>query len=783
MTNGHHAKLLHQRLSAADGSKDASPNMIGEQILELRDGLSSFQSNAFESLYDKKVSWIKDGAPETISIPLPEEIVSEVKSDMEDAVTLPEETKVLTVVVEEVPAAAKAVSNLIVKPIAVVDKEANKDVIAVRNIPVRSPPAESEELAAENKKRAIIKAQQAVTQSFLSLQTVESEPESESEVFVTSAPEPAVVSGTKTAPEPEPAAGGFFSFLKSDNAVQNIAKLKPTAAPSIAKAFMTSTAPVVKATDNVDSEVKKAAIMSRPSISDLKAEISSAAPVSVSPEVPTGGFFGFLKQPIPSIEKVVAKKVPEPAAVKVEPVVVKAAPVVEELKKSAATGFFSFLNSDPNIAVPTNKAPVSNVAKVFMTSPLETKVIVEEEEEEEIVPTPVSSKALKATSSGGLFGFLKPTTVPEIVQVKKSLPPVVVAKVQVPSPAPVQVPKSTIATPVAGGFFGFLNPGPSSNTVQISAPNEEVVAPAVAKKLTVAVPQAKTPVSRVVSSASITKTSEATNEGGGFFSFLSPQSGSKKSESITKEVVTPITKTTAAKNVVVPVKSIESKAVAMNTKFQSAVSKLLKGDSNKIRTFQRATDDFRSDDVSGEDFMETLLTLFGTEALESVVVPLISELPERKMAAKLQSAYDKKMLSITKAANPAKSPFSFSFGNASKKPTNLSQAAPMVAVVSVAPINEKKFMSGGPKARSPVTVSSVKEIIFKVPSKVPVAKKVSIEKQMKSLLAGSTDVKTFYSAVSKELGKEKTKEVMPDIIAVFPAEIRTKIDGVFRADK
>ena len=766
MTNRCNARVSHQSLSAVGDSKDASPNMIGEQILELRDGLNSFQANAFESLYDKKVSWVKDSESATVIIPVSKESVVEVISDSEDKITVPDAAKIpADEIADEAPAVTEAKSTLIVKPIAVVDKGVNKDVIAVRNIPVRPPPEESEELAAENRKRAIIKAQQAVTQSFLSLDSFASVPEPESAPVVTSTMEPAVESGKNN--KPESVVAGFFSFLKSDNAVQNIANLKPTAPPSVAKAFMSPVAAVTKTTENVDSDEKRAAMMSRPSIADIKTDLSPIVPTAETDDAPAGGFFGFLKQPTASTDNVIVKLTPKAVVAKVEPIVVKE---VEEIKKTPSSGFFGFLNSDPNIAVPISKpSPTSNIVKALIVVPEETAPV-----------TNSPAKPTTVTPPAGLFGFLKSTPAVEVVPVKKA--PVVVTA-QIPSPAPVLAPKLTVSVPQPGGFFGFLNPSPGSSKTQTVIPTEEIIAPATAKKISVDIPAAKA--SRPVAAAPVVKVPSAKPESGGLFGFLSPKGGdSKKIEPSIKEIIAPVAKAIASKVAAVPDKSVESKAVAMNVKFQTSVSKLLKGDGNKIKTFQRATDDFRSDDVSSENFIETLITLFGADALESVIIPLISELPERKMSVKLQIAYDKKVIAMKKAENPVKSPFSFNFGGAPKNPVSTPMpAAALVAVLPAASINEKKFMSGGPKARAPVTAISVKEVVFKVPSKVPIAKKLSIEKQMKSLLSGSTDVKTFYSNVSKELGKEKTKEVMPDIIAVFPAEIRTKIEAIFRADK
>jgi hypothetical protein len=722
-------QVSHLVLSAEGDSKSPSPNMIGEQILELRDGLSTFQAAAFETLYDKKVGWVKgdkvaDESP--VSVDKIEEVVNteavaSAPVAAASVVTAPvaaapvAKAQVAAAPVSE-PAPAsdvnlvlqKSMAKVTVMPIAVVDPEVKKDYIAVRDIPIRPKPEIDDEQAAEMKKKAIMKAQQAVTQSFLSLEP--------------------------TAPA-APSGGGFFGFLKSDDAVQKIANDKPSAPPSMAKVFK---APV-SAEPVPQVEVKKAAI-SRPTISDFKAEASDA-----SEEAPPGGFFGFLKQGTPEVKPV---SVPAPAkvapvvAAKVEPAAV-AVKVAAETAKPAG-GFFSFLNSDPNIQVTASKPTNANLLNA-VTAPAAVKV--EKKEKEVLKPI---EKVPAPSPSGGMFGFLKSTPAPEVL--KKQIPePVVQRPIVAAAPAPAPVKQSSPAP--KGGLFSFLNPTQSATAVL-----EEVVAPAVAKKAVVVDAKKKVTVSAPAPVAVVTPPVAAPAPSGGLFGFL----GNKGKESA-------------------PAKTASPPAVGMNVKFQSAVSKLLKGDTVKIKTFQRATDRLRSDDISGDEFLLTLETLFGAEALESVVVPLISELPERKTADTLQAAYDKKVAAMVKASTPPKGPFSFSF----LTPPPKKAAAPVAASV-VLPIADKKkipVLASRLKSLTPAPVAAAKALVFKVPSKVPIGKKVSIEKQMKSLLAGTTDPKSFYTSISRELGKEKTVEVISDIISVFPSDIGSKLEGFYRADK
>ena len=672
------------------------PNMIGEQILELRDGLSTFQETTFEYLYDKKVGWTKGAKPSDSKSSI--DVKTKVVENVEIVAPVIVETVAAEVIIEE-PIVAKILPSVMVKPIVAKSPEVNKDVIAVRDIPIRPKPEIDEELDAELKKKAIMKAQQAVTQSFLSLKN---------EL-------PIQVDG-----------GDIFSFSKNDDFLQKTAdgSLSTKETPKSSRSEPTSL-PAGKESAKSDITLK------------------SVAKAMSSSEAPPGGFFGFLKQstvvdeiPIVSSAKIVANRVTPP----IPPASKEANSKIDE--KKSTNDMFGSMSKDLNSvmagmkgtssinAVPVNSvsdikaAPKQDVAKATQDLPT--------------VPSP----------GGGLFGFLKSPPSATITK-SKVAPPVV-------PPSPPALVQQVVADSTAapkGGFFGLL----SSPSAARNAPVVTKIAPTVeTKEKARVIAKASAPVTQAAAPTA------AQDSGKGLFSFFN------KKEEISAVAVTAKTAESS--------KSVAA-AVGMNAKFQSTVLKLLKGDNGKVKAFQRATDDFRSGDVSGEAFIQTLETLFGSDALELVVTPLVSELPERTMAVKLKVAYDKNVAAL-KASSSPKASFSFSFpGQGPKKVTSPSPA------VLVLPVVEKKPISSKLKSLTPAPAAPVRTAVFRVPSKVPIGKKVSIERQMKSLLVGSIDATTFYTSISKELGKEKMVEVISDIIIAFPADIRTKLDALNRSNK
>jgi 3-deoxy-D-arabino-heptulosonate 7-phosphate (DAHP) synthase len=117
----------------------------------------------------------------------------------------------------------------------------------------------------------------------------------------------------------------------------------------------------------------------------------------------------------------------------------------------------------------------------------------------------------------------------------------------------------------------------------------------------------------------------------------------------------------------------------MNPKFQATVLKLLKGDASKSKTFQKSTDDFRSGNVSPDNYIKNIESLFGADNVAVVVSPLIAELPERDASSKLKVAYDKYVSLKSKASKPSASPFGF-FG--SKKTEENDSAAAIAAIAA-----------------------------------------------------------------------------------------------------
>ena len=83
-------------------------------------------------------------------------------------------------------------------------------------------------------------------------------------------------------------------------------------------------------------------------------------------------------------------------------------------------------------------------------------------------------------------------------------------------------------------------------------------------------------------------------------------------------------------------------ATGMNANYLSMVADLLKKDTTKYRSFQRLTDGLRKGGVSPAAYVKDVEALFGTAALDKVLAPLIKDLPERALAAKLADAYKNK---------------------------------------------------------------------------------------------------------------------------------------------
>ena len=620
-------------------------------------------------------------------------------------------------------------------------------------------------------------------------------------------PAPKVNAVVQAPPPKKPAApGGFFNFLTSDPSLvaPGDANAKPSGPPAVARAFMAPTpaesrkegevmsaAALIRQAefeqDVKDEEIKSAMMAVRPSIGAARAEASktpskaeiraaeakAAGRVIEAPAKPSGlfDFFsldqgasgGDIFEPrdpnaLTAKEESAFSAPPPVKAKAVAPVAKKAvsAPAPAPITKvpvvkaeSPAGGLFGFLN--PGSTTTAKETAVTNVVKkavpaVTKAAPAVAKRVVES-------PVVSATSKTSAAPSGGVFGFLN--------QAPAKTAPVVV-KVETPPP----VVKSAPAP--SGGVFGFLNSTPPPAKQQQVVPlAKKIPAPAVTTKATVSAP--------VISASK-------DSAPGGFFSFLNSSPPAPKAAASVKPVA--VTKPVAVAKPVAVTKPVAVAkpvaAVGMNTKFLASISKLLKGDANKIKAFQAATDSFRSGDILGEVFLKTLENLFGIDNLESVVIPLVSELPERAVATKLKAAYEKRAAAMKKANEPAKAPFSFSFGT---PPAKKVVPAPVPVVVAPAPKKEGfSFPTFGSAPAKKVTTAAVVPVI-KSPSSVPVSKRGAVESQIKQLLSEAIDAKIFYKNVSKDLGRPKTLEVMPEIIKSLPKPVGIKVETVFKSDK
>ena len=582
---------------------------------------------------------------------------------------------------------------------------------------------------------------------------------------VVPAPKAKTVVQVPPPPPKKPAApNGFFNFLTSDPSLvaPGDANAKPSGPPAVARAFMSPTPAEARKEGEVmsaaalirqaefeqdvkDEEIKSAMMAARPSIGAARAEASKtpskaeiraaeakAAGRAVEVEVKPSGLFDFFsldqgasggdiyepRDPNAlTAKEESAFSAPPPVKGKTAvPMAKKSAPapvIKAPIVKAAAPsgGLFGFLN--PSTSAPAKETTVAATAK-------------------KVAPAvaPAAIEKVAATPSGGLFGFLNQAPVKTTT---------VVAKIEEPAPAAKSAPAAS------GGVFGFLN----------SAPAKASPVTPVAKKITPPAAATKAKVTAASPAPVVSTSSEA--PAGGFFGFLNSSP-------------TPTKVTTTMK---------PSVAVGMNVKFLASISKLLKGDAQKIKAFQTATDSFRSGDVPSEAFLKTLENLFGTDNLESVVIPLVSELPERTVATKLKAAYDKKTATLKKAAEPAKKE-AFSFPTFGAAPAKKVVAAPVPVVV--APPAKKDGFSfpsfGAPKVAAPAVVP-----LIKLPASVPASKKVVVESQVKQLLSGAIDAKVFYKNISKDLGRPKTLEVLPELIKSLPKPIGIKVEAVLKADK
>ena len=428
--------------------------------------------------------------------------------------------------------------------------------------------------------------------------------------------------------------------------------------------------------------------------------VVKSAPVPIKPIQPnsdsagSGGFFGFLSTPKPTTSSttkpapvtakpapviakpapviakpspVIVKPVPvivkpAPVIIKPAPVIIKPAPVVAKAVPPVTIstgGFFGFLSpkTDIKVAQSTTTAVGSKtvIAKaapvVAKPAPVIVKpTVVVSKSAPVVTKTAIVSKTAQAGSiksasvdaksevSGGFFGFLqsKPvssTSTPSTTTaaaaagsksaVMKAVP-VYIKPAPIVSKPEASIPKSTSS----GGFFGSsFSSKPQDSKVSVSSTTKVVVKPVVKSPTPVApkvtpVTKASPTTTKITPIAPVTPKSEVT---GGFFGFLNP----KPAVPAPKDSI---------------IKSTGKSSTSMNAKFLSLVSTSLKKDASKIVVFQKTTDSYRAGNINATAFIKALENLFGEALLDSIITPLILELPEKSLADKLKKEFESQKL-------------------------------------------------------------------------------------------------------------------------------------------
>ena len=203
----------------------------------------------------------------------------------------------------------------------------------------------------------------------------------------------------------------------------------------------------------------------------------------------------------------------------------------------------------------------------------------------------------------------------------------------------------------------------------------------------------------------------------------------------------------------------------MNSKYLQTASDLLRKDQTKLRSFQRATDQFRASEIGADAFLTVLSSLFGRAELTAVVDPLIEGLPEKDKAKELKSVFAKKY-QVASPVAPAKAT------------PAVTVTKPTVAAVPVKPAASSVF--GGTSVK-PLSIGSIS--VSPVSSKVPAGKKIFVDTQVKALVVGSITADSFYSSLVREVGKVRAKEIIPEILSQLPRDKSAKLQAVSAADK
>ena len=414
----------------------------------------------------------------------------------------------------------------------------------------------------------------------------------------------------------------------------------------------------------------------------------------------------------------------------------------------------------------------------------------------------------KDEKSGGLFDIFKKQ------DSSAALPERSAESFQKPIAVPESKPVQDIPMPAKiEGLLGFLAPSPGFR------PQDRDFAPTSAPRKVV-VREEKLEVSPVQSSPVVKedKKPETKKSGGNLFGFLAPnESKLDQPKVVAKPVAASVPVTRAAPT------TKSSKPVAMNSKFLQTISKLSKGDSSKIKSFQKSTDEYRAGSLTADNFLKQIEVLFGVENVDEVIKPLCDELPELERSKTLLATYKNLQ---SKKASSSNSGF-FSMFSKTDKPVPLAKTAP--APQKSVPIAAKAAPKPAPKPPvqmaskpipRPVVASETKKFVtptkplspppaaiqrqvpvppkpspvaskiapkpsvtigrVKVPGVIPATSQVIYVQRFNSLLGGSLDPASFYKFLSTEVGLDIAQAALPEIIRELPGDKGKKLSEAAR---
>ena len=267
------------------------------------------------------------------------------------------------------------------------------------------------------------------------------------------------------------------------------------------------------------------------------------------------------------------------------------------------------------------------------------------------------------------------------------------------------------------------------------------------------------------------------------FDFFEPPSDNMNSKKIVSD-----SKLISQNN---PTKTMPPKSIvtSINPKFQQSISKILKGETSKIKLFQKATDDFRSGSINSGEFLDIVKPFFGETDLEFVVSSLCKELPELDKSKSLNAAFvkfNKKEPTglfgnlFKKASTPNVEIASSNSKIITKPQSNVLPkspatrvSAPLKSDIKPSSIPTKQVQpSFKPKTPSgPIGTVSIGKV--KIPTNIPIGKQIVVGQRLSSLIGGSLEPSSFYSFLVKELGEQIAKESLPAFYNQLP-EIKVR---------